>query len=60
MSFKSTFKVITSFSITNVVSYNLFQTEAAECLKPRNVNAVDTELLEIKYFDDFRRVRTGL
>jgi len=36
----------------------LFQTEAAECLQPAVANAVDTELLQIKFFVDDRRVRT--
>jgi len=39
----------------------LFQTEAAECLKPRDANAVNTEVLQIEFFDDDRWVyiRTG-
>jgi len=37
----------------------LFQTEADECLKPRDANAVDTELLLIKFIYDDRRLRTG-
>jgi len=38
----------------------LFQTEAAECLKPLDADAVDTELLQMKFFDVDRRVQTGL
>ena len=55
------FKDITRFGIVNVVmlSGKLFQTEAAECLKPREANTVDVELLQIKFSNDDRSVRTG-
>lgn len=42
-----------------MLSGKLFQTEAAECLKPRDANTVEVELLQIKFFDDDLSVRTG-
>ena len=44
---------------SRMLSGKLFQTEAAECLKPREANTVNVELLQIKFFDDDRSVRTG-
>ena len=42
-----------------MLSGKLFQTEAAECLKPRDANTVEVELLQIKFFYDDLSVRTG-
>ena len=44
---------------SRMLSGKLFQTEAAECLKPRDANTVEVELLQIKFFDDDLSVRTG-
>ena len=42
-----------------MLSGELFQTEAAECLKPREAKTVDVKVLQTKFLDDERKVRTG-
>ena len=59
VSFQFSFFFLSIVSTSRTSSGKLFQTVAAECLKPRAAKVVPTVFLQITFLDDNRRVRTG-